>query len=247
MCDVRRAMAAGVLLVGCASAKPMPPPGTPVLSAATASPSPSSPATVDPEASARLLAVVSVGDRDAVRRAIVAGADVETRGDRDRTPLLIATRAGDTALARELILAGADVNATDDLQDSAYLYAGAEGLEDILRLTLDHGADVDAENRYGGTALIPASEHAHLRVVAMLIEAGVEVDHVNRLGGTALQEAIVMGDGGRGAQDVVRQLLTAGADPDIRDADGRTPLCNAERNGFRAIAGQLRTVGAAGC
>ncbi|WP_236609529.1 ankyrin repeat domain-containing protein [Leifsonia xyli] len=237
-------MAAGALLVGCASVKPMPQAGTPVRSAAPVSPSP---ATVDPEASARLLAAVSAGDHDAVRHAIAAGADIEIRGDHGRTPLLVATRAGDTAIARELILAGADVNATDELQDSAFLYAGAEGLEDILRLTLDHGADVDAKNRYGGTALIPASEHAHLRVVAMLIEAGVEFDHVNRLGWTALQEAIVLGDGGRGAQDVVRQLLTAGADPDIRHADGRTPLCNAERKGFRAIAGQLRTVGAVGC
>ncbi|WP_236609544.1 ankyrin repeat domain-containing protein [Leifsonia xyli] len=80
----------------------------------------------------------------------------------------------------------------------------------------------------------------------MLIAAGVDLDHVNTPGWTAMQESIVLGNGGAGAQDVVRQLLAAGANPDIRDSRGRTPLCNATRLGFGAIASQLRAAGATG-
>lgn len=156
--------------------------------------------------------------------------------------LVAATKANDLALAAELIRAGANVNAKDAIQDSAFLYAGAEGFNEILLLTLANGADVASTNRFGGTALIPASEHGHVETVRILIAAGVPVNHVNNLGWTALQEAILLNDGGPRQQEVVRQLLAAGADPDIRDPQGRTALQNAERLGFGEIAALIRGV-----
>jgi ankyrin repeat protein len=154
--------------------------------------------------------------------------------------LIGAVKANDLALARELIAAGGDVNARDAILDSAFVYAGAEGLNEILRLTLANGADVTSTNRFGGTALIPASEHGHVETVRILIAAGVPVNHVNDLGWTALQEAILLGDGGPDQQAVVGLLLDAGADPDIRDRQGRTALENAERLGFVEIAALIR-------
>lgn len=152
---------------------------------------------------------------------------------------MAATKARDTETARRLILAGADVNAKDDLQDSAFLYAGAEGLDDILILTLDHGADVNSTNRFGGTALIPAAEKGHPTTVSLLIEAGVPLDHINHSGWTALLEAVVYGDGSPTYQDIVSRLLAAGADPGIRDAQGRTALQIAQQLGQTDIARQL--------
>jgi ankyrin repeat protein len=147
------------------------------------------------------------------------------------------------ALVQELIDRGGDVNAKDAIQDSAFLYAGAEGFNDVLRLTLAAGADVAGTNRYGGTALIPASEHGHVETVQILIRAGVPVNHVNNLGWTAMQEAILLNTGGPRQQEVVRLLLEAGADPDLRDREGRTALQNAERLGFTAIAALIRNRG----
>ena len=154
--------------------------------------------------------------------------------------LVAATKANNLTLAAELIQAGANVNAKDAIEDSAFLYAGAEGLNDMLRLTLAHGADVGSTNRFGGTALIPASEHGHVETVRILIAAGVPVNHVNKLGWTAMQEAILLNNGGPRQQEVVRLLLAAGADPGIRDPQGRTALQNAERLGFDAIAKLIR-------
>lgn len=154
--------------------------------------------------------------------------------------LVRAAKANDVPLAAELIQAGGNVNAKDAIEDSAFLYAGAEGLNDMLQLTLAHGADVASTNRFGGTALIPASEHGHVETVRILIAAGVPVNHVNKLGWTAMQEAILLNNGGPRQQEVVRQLLAAGADPGIRDPQGRTALENAERLGFGAIAGLIR-------
>lgn len=155
--------------------------------------------------------------------------------------LVAAAKANNVALVGELIGRGANVNAKDAIQDSAFLYAGAEGFNDVLRLTLAAGADVASTNRYGGTALIPASEHGHVETVRILLAARVPVNHVNNLGWTAMQEAVLLNDGGPRQQDVVRQLLDAGGDPNIRDPQGRTALENAERLGFVEIADLIRT------
>ncbi|MCP9000930.1 ankyrin repeat domain-containing protein [Pseudarthrobacter sp. RMG13] len=154
--------------------------------------------------------------------------------------LVVAAKANNVALVGELIGRGGNVNAKDAIQDSAFLYAGAEGFNEVLRLTLAAGADVASTNRYGGTALIPASEHGHVETVRILLAAGVPVNHVNNLGWTAMQEAILLNNGGPRQQEVVRQLLDAGGDPNIRDPQGRTALENAERLGFVEIANLIR-------
>lgn len=164
----------------------------------------------------------------------------EEQAELDRL-LILAAKANDPVRVRELINSGGNVNAKDALQDSAFLYAGAEGFNEVLQLTLAAGADVRSTNRYGGTALIPASENGYVETVRILIAAGTDVNHVNNLGWTALQEAILLNDGGPNQREVVRQLLDAGADPGIRDAQGNTALQNAERLGFTAIADLLRT------
>ncbi|MFF2243114.1 ankyrin repeat domain-containing protein [Arthrobacter sp. NPDC058130] len=157
--------------------------------------------------------------------------------------MIRAAKANDAGAVGELIKAGGNVNAKDAIQDSAFLYAGAEGFNEVLQLTLAAGADVRSTNRYGGTALIPASEHGHVDTVRILIAAGVPVNHVNKLGWTAMQEAILLNNGGPRQQEVVRMLLAAGADPGIRDPQGRTALENAERLGFAEIVALIREQG----
>ncbi|MGO4454504.1 ankyrin repeat domain-containing protein [Arthrobacter sp. RAF14] len=149
--------------------------------------------------------------------------------------LIRAAKRNDPAEVGKLIERGGDVNAKDSIQDSAFLYAGAEGFNEVLRLTLAAGADVKSINRYGGTALIPACEHGHVETIRILIAAGVPVNHVNRLGWTGMQEAILLNTGGPRQQEAVRLLLAAGADPGIRDPQGRTALENARRMGFTEI------------
>ncbi|WFR85522.1 ankyrin repeat domain-containing protein [Arthrobacter sp. Y-9] len=149
--------------------------------------------------------------------------------------LIRAAKRNDPAEVKRLIEQGGDVNAKDSIQDSAFLYAGAEGFNDVLRLTLAAGADVRSTNRFGGTALIPACEHGHVETIRILIAAGVPVNHVNRLGWTGMQEAILLNAGGPRQQEAVRLLLAAGADPGIRDPQGRTALDNARRMGFTEI------------
>ena len=201
-------------------------------------------ATSKADADACLRDAATRGDAKAVRGALEDGADLEARDGQGRTALLLATHGNNVDAARELIEAGADVNAKDALQDSAYLYAGARGLDEILAMTLAHGADLRSTNRYGGTALIPAAERGHVATVRTLLRAGVAVDHVNRLHWTALLEAILLGDGGARHVQIVQLLLEAGADPELADGDGVTPLTHARQRGYTGIETLLRQHGA---
>ena len=191
----------------------------------------------------RLIDAARTGDNPTIAALIREGTAIDPRDAQRRTPLLIATHANNIEAARLLIEAGADVNAKDAIQDSPYLYAGARGHIEILRLTLAHGADLKSTNRYGGTALIPASERGHVETVDTLIKAGIDVNHINNLGWTALIEAIILSDGGKRHQAIVRLLIDGGARADIADKDGVTPLEHAKARGYGEIAEMLERVG----
>lgn len=171
---------------------------------------------------------------------LVQGADIETRDQRGRSALLIATHHGAINAARVLIEAGANVNAMDEISDSPYLYAGAEGPLDILLMTLDAGADLASVNRYGGTALIPAAHHGHVDIVQALLKTEININHINDLGWTALLEAVILGDGGPVYIEIVRLLVDAGADVTITDNDIVSPLEHAASRGYIEIARLLR-------
>ena len=169
------------------------------------------------------------------------------RGDALDRQLLAAAYANDVSAARRLVADGADVNAKDDSEQSAYLIATSEIGDDprLLELTLDAGADVDAKDSFNGTGLIRAAERGHVRIVRRLLTTEIDLDHVNRLGWTALLEAIVLGEGGRAHTDTVRLLVDAGADVNLPDREGTTPLAHARRRDMTAIERILRRAGAA--
>ena len=191
-----------------------------------------------------LHAAATQGDTVVIQQLLAEGADIEARDAQGRTALLRATRANKIEAATLLIEAGADVNAKDNIEDSPYLYAGAQGFNDILLLTLAHGADLQSTNRYGGTALIPAAEKGHPETVKILLDAGVAVDHVNRFGLTELLESIVLSRGGPVHQLIVDTLIQGGADVNLADDKGVTPLEHAQRRGYQEMVALLQAAGA---
>src|SRR5688572_14831324 len=182
-----------------------------------------------------LIAAAGKGDLASIERLMREGAGVAARDARGRTALLAATHGNHVAVARALIAAGADVNAKDHIEDSPFLYAGAEGRTEILKMTLAAGADLKSTNRYGGTALIPAAHHGHPETVKILLATAIDKDHVNKLGWTALLEAVILGDGGKTHTEILRLLVEAGANVNLADRDGVTPLQHARRRGFAAM------------
>ena len=193
----------------------------------------------------QLFSAAEAKDTKSIEKLLKEGADVQAQDQNGRTALMIATYNQDIASVQKLIEAGADVNQQDDMLDSPFLYAGAEGYLDILKLTIQAGADPSITNRYGGTALIPASEHGYVDVVReLLTNTTVDVNHVNKLGWTALLEAIILNDGNERQQETIELLIHHGADVNLADGDGVSPLRHARAKGFKEIEAILLQAGA---
>lgn len=185
----------------------------------------------------------AAGDLAAVDRLLAAGATVDAQDAQRRTPLLLAVAADRVAVARALLAAGASPNVQADNQDTPWLLAGAAGRTEILAAMIPRGPDFALRNRFGGNALIPACERAHVDTVALLLTTKIDVNHVNHLGWTCLLEIVILGDGGPRHQETARRVLAAGADPNLADKDGVTPLAHARSRGQTAIAAMIAAAG----
>lgn len=186
-----------------------------------------------------LLEAAAAGDARGAARALDAGAQIETRDDRGRTPLLLAAANDHVDVARLLVGLGADPNAQDERHESAWLATGVTGSVAMLEALLPAGPDMTIRNRFGGISVIPASERGHVDYVRRVVQTDIDVNHVNNLGWTALLEAVILGDGSPPYQEIVGILLDAGADPSIADKEGVTPLEHARAKGYGEIARTL--------
>jgi uncharacterized protein len=194
-----------------------------------------------------LISAAGRGDAEAVRRLVERGAPVEARDGSRRTPLVAAAYGNHLKAARLLVEAGADVNAKDETVQSAYLISTSEVGDDpcLLDLALENGADVRSLDSYNGTGLIRAAERGYPKIIARLLRTNIAVDHVNNLGWTALLEAIILGDGGPSHTETVRLLIQeGGADPNLPDGNGVTPLQHARQSGYTEIEEILLDAGA---
>ncbi|MBK9702466.1 MAG: ankyrin repeat domain-containing protein [Betaproteobacteria bacterium] len=186
------------------------------------------------------------GDVPAIERLAAGGkAALEARDAHGRTPLHVATFARQRGAVRALLKAGADTAAFESGRYDAVTIAAVADDEETLRLLLALGASAKlVTSRYDGTALIAAAHLGHDGVVRQLIAAGAPLDHVNNLHWTALIEAIVLGDGGARHQATLEALLKAGANTQLADRSGQTPLALARARGYDAMVRALVAAGA---
>jgi ankyrin repeat protein len=172
-------------------------------------------------------------------------AALEARDAAGRTPLHVATFARQRAAVKALLAAGADHAALESGRYDAVTIAAVADDEETLAILLAAGASAKlTTSRYDGTALIAAAHLGHAGVARQLIAAGAPLDHVNNLHWTALIESIVLGDGGARHQDTLKALLDAGANKQLADRQGRTPLQLARAAGHGAMVRMLEQAGA---
>jgi ankyrin repeat protein len=165
-------------------------------------------------------AVVQQND-EALAQALESTTNIDQRDDHGRSALHLAAFRGNHAAMRKLVAAGADANALEnDFYDILTIAAVANDLE-TLRLALQLGCKPgNVTSRYA------------------------PLDHVNNLNWTALIESIVLGDGGARHTATLKALVDAGADVNLADGRGSTPLQLARTYGYRDMIQILQAAGA---
>jgi ankyrin repeat protein len=139
---------------------------------------------------------------------------------------------------------GTDANALDAQKYDIVTIASVDNDLRMLKIVLDGGCKAtNITSPYHGTALIAAAHLGHADVVRMLIVAKAPLDHVNNLGWTALIESIVHGNGGKNHTDTLEALVKAGANINIADREGNTPLTLAKRRGYKEMVAILEKAG----
>ena len=180
-----------------------------------------------------LHAAAHKGDSVQIERLVAGKADLNARDSNGRTPLHVATFARQRDAIRALVKAGADIHLQENDRYDAVTIAAVANDEEILRVLLSLGASAgQVTSRYDGTAFIASAHLGHDGVVRQLIAANAPLDHVNNLHRTAVIESIVLGNGGPRHQATLKALIQAGANLQLPDRSGNTPLALARSHGY---------------
>ena len=183
------------------------------------------------------------GNDEMVTCLIKRGATVNPRGTYI-TPLKRAIMDLQISTARILIESGADVHDDGALGKMPLHFAAEAGSLDLVKLLIDHKADIHARNHRDETPLHLAAGFGHGAVVEHLLNLKATVDCVDKSGRTALARAASTRTSGGSYSShhisshahTVQLLLRAGADPNLMDHQGCSPLLCPHGNPTRKIA-----------
>jgi ankyrin repeat protein len=182
------------------------------------------------------------GDASIIGALLDAGADPNGALSSGQTMVMIAARTGNPAAIRTLAAHGAKVNAKESvLGENAMIWAAVENHAAAIAALVAAGADVNARStvltfprrdygdgksgrftvlpRGGWTPLMYAARQDAREAIGALVTAAANLNGVDPDGTSALTLAII-----NAHYEAASMLLDAGADPNLADARGMTPM-----------------------
>ena len=166
---------------------------------------------------------------------IDAGADIETKDDKECSPLHLACTNEEIALVKMLVKAGAEVCATDNEGHTCLTLAAYNGHTEIVRYLVGL-KDVDVNHKaVDDFSASHAVDQNHPDVVEVLIDAGADIETKDDKGCSPLLLA-----SRSGALALVKMLVKAGAEVCATDNEGYTCLiiaCNGHTEVVRYLVG----------
>ncbi len=194
------------------------------------------------------------GTPELVRMLLAAGADIHQKFDNGEEPLAEAAVCGNIEAAQLLLEAGADINARSRYLSTPLMEAATYGWSEMMLFLLDHGADPGLRSAAAETALhrlaLGCNSPGVARVLLargsstkqdrtetllktlsrgfdddcvalarVLLESDIDINRLDGEGNTAL---LLAARGGY--PEIVQSLLKKGADPTVRNKQGKLAL-----------------------
>jgi ankyrin repeat protein len=188
-----------------------------------------------------LLAAINA-DAVMVETLLQAGADPNASLSAGQTILMTAARTGSAAVVRALLTHGAELNVREQvLGETPLIWAAVENHAEVIKVLVEHGADVNGRSNapkfplpeYGDgksgrltvlprgswTPLMYAARQNAIDAVRALAGVKADLNLTDPDGTTALVIAVI-----NAHYELAEVLLEKGANPDIGDLTGMTPL-----------------------
>ena len=166
---------------------------------------------------------VEKGDAKAVKTLISEGADVKTKDKNGKAAIVIATEKGYSEVLKLILENGADPNGKYFKNPKANLFVLSMHNDhlDAALVLLKSGAAADFNHKFqsGKTALMIAIESKNQDLATYLLLKKFNVDACDDFGNTALMYAVKYD-----LFSTAKKLLELGADPTLRQVDGKTAL-----------------------
>jgi ankyrin repeat protein len=194
-----------------------------------------------------------------VARLLRAGADATLANNYGATPMSLAAEIAHTEILKLLLDAGADADSPNADGMTALMLVARTGNVEAAKLLLDRGATVDARESFGGqTALMWAAARRHPEMMELLISRGADVearsavrDYQRHIQAEGRPKSLDTGGftpllyaARENCRACVKVLLERGADIDLPDPDGVSPLHVAVMNANWDLAKDLIDAGA---
>lgn len=175
-------------------------------------------------------------DIEQVQRWIDAGADVNARNKKGATPLFNAARKGWPDAVRLLLRSGASIDVSNQSGQSLAMAVARCSSKECLDLLVKAGLNPLVKGESGESGLMLAT---NIEVMQALIDAGDRIDDTDSLGRTVVH--YIANRDLCSVPHLMPFLISKGADINVRDDSGSTPLML----GFNQMAmGHLLDLGA---
>ena len=213
---------------------------------------------LQPDGMSALFWATYYDEADVVRLLLNAGADANAENRFGMTPVIQASMNGNGEIVSMLLDAGANPNARTLQGDTALMNAAKAGSVTGVQALIEAGAEIDARDSYlFQTPLMWAAAANNAEIVRILGENGADLNARSaELVFAGIRQGGVAGDFPNGgltalhhasrenAIETVEVLLSLGADPNIPDPQGISPLRVAAANANLDLAKVLIEGGA---
>ena len=198
-----------------------------------------------------LLSAFANNQNETSKILIEAGADIEVKNNQEATPLMLSCTAGLYEIYNLLIEKGASIDVKEIDNETAMHYAAWGGNVDIIMDLHKRGLEIDAKSNQETTPLHYAANQGRLEAAKYLVENGANVNRAKDNGRTPLIEAalgrhpemikylvemnadvnkqMISGQTAlyfacHDQKEAVEELVKAGANVNLKNRDGRTPM-----------------------
>lgn len=132
----------------------------------------------------------------------------------------------DLDVVKHLVAKGVDINYADEYGNTVLSFVVRSAKLDIVKYLIERGANTNAIDKFGDTVLMEAIYTGELNRVKCLVEHNANVNRRTELGTTALIRAL---ECEKFNSEIVIYLVKCGADVNVVDKYGNTPLSLAAR------------------